>query len=483
MKTRLRSVFGVLVTFATAELAQPPGTVPSAPTAPSLPTAQPLPVVPTAPGATAPALFTAEQLDQLLGPVALYPDALLALLLPASTNSAEVVLAARWIAARRNPSDADAQPWDDSVRALVHYPATLRWMDDNLTWTIQLGDTFRAQPDDVMAAVQRLRARALAAGNLFSNAQQQVVVQGNIIEILPAQPHTIYIPTYDARVVYLERYAYPPLESTLPYFGLGFSMGPWLSYGLDWPSRRIWVINRSDRDRHWREHRDARPLPPPPVAFTPPPGGPPPPRWHTWRPDPERTRHPGPPATPNPRPRINFPRNEVARPAPEAASTQPRFEKPPASTGPATGPFAAPAPGAPAVNARAITAPPLAPTPPSAPPTRVRPQRDSLPSTAPVMGPSAPPAATPAPVQLAPTPTPAPAPRQRPAREDRPANAEPRTRSSPPPAATGAPAPAPTPGPRAAPATQPAPAPATAQPATPAESTDRRGKKPNPEAP
>ena len=476
MNPRFRPVVGLLLASALAVTAQEAASVPSAPSVPSLPPATALPVLPSAPGATAPALFTAEQLDQLLGPVALYPDALLALLLPASTNPSEIVLAARFLATGRNPADADSQPWDDSVRALVRFPATLRWMDDNLAWTKQLGDTFRAQPEDVMAAVQRLRARALAAGTLFSNAQQQVVVQGNVIEILPALQDIIYVPTYDARVVYLERNAYPPLEATMPYFGLGFSMGPWLSYGLDWPSRRIWVINRNDRERYWREQRHARPLPPPPVAFAPPPGTPPP-RWHTWRPDPDR-RPPGPPAAPAPRPGIDFPRNDVARPA---APTGPRFENAPAFSGTEMGPTARPAPApapAPATGSvNAITAPAApAPTPP---PVRARPPRESLPSPAPVMGPAAPSAATPAPAQLAPAPAPAPTPRPRPNREDRPANAEPRTRSSPPPAAATAPASAPTPGPRAAPATTPA----ANTSAPPAESADRRGKKPTPETP
>ena len=170
MKPRFRPVLGVLFSVATAAFAQSPGAVPSAPTAPSLPAALPLPVAPSAPGATDPVWFTAEQLDQLLGPVALYPDALLALLLPASTNSTEIVLAARFLANGRNPAEADTQPWDDSVRALVRYPATLRWMGENLAWTRQLGETFRAlhffndvghaaggEADEFQVARQRLR--------------------------------------------------------------------------------------------------------------------------------------------------------------------------------------------------------------------------------------------------------------------------------------------------------------------------------------
>src|SRR5436190_17519524 len=95
--------------------------------------------------AGAAALFTAEQLDQLLGPIALYPDALIALILPAATQSSDVVLAARYLSNGEGAAQIDDQPWDDSVKALAHYPEVVKWMDQNLAWTKQLGDAFVAQ--------------------------------------------------------------------------------------------------------------------------------------------------------------------------------------------------------------------------------------------------------------------------------------------------------------------------------------------------
>jgi len=124
-----------------------------------------LPPVPSA----APAPMTAEStalqrtpeiLDSLLGPIALYPDALVALMLPAATSPTDVVLAARYLSAKGDPAAVNSQPWSDSVKALVHYPDVLKWMDENLPWTQSLGQAFLDQPADVMNAVQRLRARA-----------------------------------------------------------------------------------------------------------------------------------------------------------------------------------------------------------------------------------------------------------------------------------------------------------------------------------
>lgn len=104
------------------------------------------------------------QLETLLGPVALYPDALIALILPASASSSDIVLAARYLAANQDPQQLDAQAWDESVRSLARYPDVIKWLDENLAWTQQLGTAFLAQPAEVMQAVQRLRARARAAG-------------------------------------------------------------------------------------------------------------------------------------------------------------------------------------------------------------------------------------------------------------------------------------------------------------------------------
>ena len=217
----------------------------SAPPAPAL--------LAQAPAARAPApavavvRLTEGQLETLLGPVALYPDALIALILPAATAPSDVVLAARYLAANGDPAQADRQAWDESVRSLVRFPAVLKWLDENLAWTKQVGEAFLAQPAEVMQAVQRLRARARAAGTLVDTPQQKIVSQGDAILIEPAQPAVIYVPVYDPAVVYVSR----PIGWNQPalFFGTGFAVGSWLNYDCDWRGRTIWVGDWRDRPR------------------------------------------------------------------------------------------------------------------------------------------------------------------------------------------------------------------------------------------
>lgn len=211
------------------------------------------PVVEPEPMIAAAAQFDASQLDQLLGPIALYPDALIALILPAATASSDVVLAARYLREGGNADQAENQSWDESVQALAHYPDVVKWMDENLAWTKQLGEAFVAQPAEVMNAVQRLRARAQAAGTLVTTPQQNVVVEQNTISIVPAQADVIYIPYYDPEIVYVSRPAY---YTSRVHFGPSYHTGFWLSYNLDWGAHRVSVIDRSDRQRYWRDHPD-----------------------------------------------------------------------------------------------------------------------------------------------------------------------------------------------------------------------------------
>lgn len=208
-------------------------------------------------------IFTAEQLDQLLAPIALYPDALIALILPAATVPADIVLAARYV--KDNPgnlSQVEHRAWDDSVKSLTHYPEVLQWLDENLTWTKQVGEAFLAQPADVMNAIQRLRAKARASGTLTDTPQQQVLTEPNVIRIVPADPEIIYVPRYDPAVVFVDRplyysYSYP---APLITFGLGWRVGSWLAYDFDWHRCRLWV---GDRHRHWPTRHDwHRPLVP-----------------------------------------------------------------------------------------------------------------------------------------------------------------------------------------------------------------------------
>ena len=154
--------------------------------------------------------FNTEQLDALLAQIALYPDALLAQVLMASTYPLQVVDASRWLAVPANKGlSGDAlsqalakQNWDPSVKSLIPFPQALAMLNDNLDWTQQLGYAFATQEADVMASVQRLRLQAQEAGYLKTNEQQRVVVEKTIIVIEPANPQTVYIPVYNPTVVY-----------------------------------------------------------------------------------------------------------------------------------------------------------------------------------------------------------------------------------------------------------------------------------------
>ncbi len=201
-----------------------------------------------------PPVRSQEELDQLFGPIALYPDALIALILPASTVPSDVVLAARYLRGNGDSSRVDGQSWDDSVKSLSHYPDVVKWMDENLAWTKQAGEAFASQPADVMNAIQRLRTAARAAGTLVDSPQQTVVMEGDNIEIVPTDPDVIYVPRYDPEVVYISRPGY--YHDPFLTYGIGFSTGIWLGYDFDWGRRRLWTIDRRDRERYWREHHD-----------------------------------------------------------------------------------------------------------------------------------------------------------------------------------------------------------------------------------
>ncbi|BET65627.1 hypothetical protein ASA1KI_05450 [Opitutales bacterium ASA1] len=201
------------------------------------------------------ALRSDSELDELLGPLALYPDSLVALVLPASTFPADLVLAARFLEEDRTTEEIDAQPWEDSVKALAHFPDVVRWLDVSLAWTKQVGDAFLAQPEAVMDAVQRLRARAYAAGTLKTTAEQSVTREGQVIRIAPADPRVIYVPQYETEVVYVDRpvvvYRDPPVR-----FVVSYHTGWWLTHDCDWRARRIWHSDwrwnyRHRPERNW----------------------------------------------------------------------------------------------------------------------------------------------------------------------------------------------------------------------------------------
>ena len=214
------------------------------------------------PAAETSSLFKAEQLDQLLAPIALYPDALLAQILMAATYPLEIVKADRWL---QDPAHAnlqgdqlaaaiEAEAWDPSVKSLVPFPRILRMMDGALDWTEELGNAVMAQQGDVMDSIQRLRHQAAAAGTLWSNAEQQVTTERQGIVIEPANPELIYPPVYSPAVYGPWPYPdYPPLDISpddygvgfpLP-FGIGFGVGfavvqpLWRWCAFDWAQRRI----------------------------------------------------------------------------------------------------------------------------------------------------------------------------------------------------------------------------------------------------
>jgi len=194
------------------------------------------------------------QIDDLLAPIALYPDALVAIILPAATFPTEVVLAARYLNSRQDTEGIEAQPWDDSVKALARYPEVVKWMDENLTWTQQIGTAFLLQPAAVLTGTQRLRAAAVAAGNLKTTPQQNVVVEREVIRIEPAQREVIYVPVYDPIYVYRPRPVEVYYSEPLVTFSTGYHTGLWLSYSCDWNRSTVVFINRPYRATVWQSH-------------------------------------------------------------------------------------------------------------------------------------------------------------------------------------------------------------------------------------
>lgn len=191
--------------------------------------------------------FKQEELEQLLAPIALYPDSLLAQIFMASTYPLEVVQAGRWV--RNNQGlkgDAltaalEKENWDPSVKSLINFPQVLEMMNEKLDWTQKLGDAFLGQQKDVMGTVQRLRARAEAEGNLKSTKEQKVVVEKETktIVIESANPQVVYVPTYNPTVVYgaWAYPAYPPYAYYPPGYAAGaalFSFGMGVAMGAAW---------------------------------------------------------------------------------------------------------------------------------------------------------------------------------------------------------------------------------------------------------
>jgi len=216
----------------------------------------------------------AEELDQLVSPIALYPDTLLAEVLMAATYPLEVVQADRWASDNKNlkgdqlKAAVDKQGWDDSVKSLVATPSVLTMMSTKLDWTQKLGDAVLAQQTDVMDAIQRLRTKAQANNKLTTTKEQKVSTQQEggkqVIVIEPTAPDTIYVPYYDPAVVYgaWDYPAYPPYYFPPPVgyvtgavlatglaFGAGYAVGRWASGGNYWGGGCNWGRNNINVNR------------------------------------------------------------------------------------------------------------------------------------------------------------------------------------------------------------------------------------------
>ncbi|HTP72542.1 MAG TPA: DUF3300 domain-containing protein [Burkholderiaceae bacterium] len=210
-------------------------------------TPKPPPIAASAPRTGSSATFSKEQIEQLVAPIALYPDSLLSQVLMAATYPADVAEAAKWSKANKDmKGDAavaavQSQNWDPSVQSLAAFPQVLQPMGDQPDWVQNLGDAFLASSKDVLDAVQRLRAKAQQQGNLKSTEQQTVTVeeaapQQTVIKIEPAQPDVIYVPAYDPAVVYgpwpypyYPPYYWPPY----PYYYPGYYPGAFAA-GVFW---------------------------------------------------------------------------------------------------------------------------------------------------------------------------------------------------------------------------------------------------------
>ncbi len=196
--------------------------------------------------------YSQDELDQLLAPVALYPDELLMQVLIASTYPLEVIEAARFV--QQNPDlQGDAldqalagKNWDPSVQSLAAFAQVLAMMNDEIEWMQRLGDAFLADQQRVMDTVQSLRQRAEAASNLQSTSQQSVIVQGNEIDIEPAQPDVVYVPVYDPLVIYGAWWvpAYPPWFWYPPPI-YGYPVGTAITTGI------LFGTARAISHNHW----------------------------------------------------------------------------------------------------------------------------------------------------------------------------------------------------------------------------------------
>ena len=244
MKTQYLSLM-LSLSFAACVAGQAPPVYQA--TAPAAATAAPPP--------SAAPKYSAADLEKLAAPIALHPDPLIAILLPASVYPLEIVQAARFVKDTNNLARVDEQPWDENVRALAKFPTLIQQMNDDLTWTMDLGQAFLEQQTELMDTIQRLRGKANAAGVLQTTPQQVIYVTNTVVErtveqqvvymtntvvqIQPANPQVVYVPTYPPTIYYPAPYYVgpPPVVS----FAVGVTVGLIIANNCDWHGGGIYV--------------------------------------------------------------------------------------------------------------------------------------------------------------------------------------------------------------------------------------------------
>jgi uncharacterized membrane protein YgcG len=250
------------------------------------------PTTTSAPPPSTPAKRSAADLEKLVAPIALYPDPLLAVMLPASVYPLEIVQAARLATNANNMTQIEARPWDSNVKSLAKFPDVIKKMSDDLDWTVQLGQAFLEQPMDLMNAVQSLRAKATANGVLKSTPQQTVTttnavvertyegqivyVTNTVIQVQPATTNVVYVPSYNPQVIYVDD---DDDVSGVISFGVGMAFGAAMWGHCDWYYGGC----------YWGHYPP--PPPPYPPPYHPPPGTPRPPVAD--RPPGQRPERPG----------------------------------------------------------------------------------------------------------------------------------------------------------------------------------------------
>src|SRR5262247_3059733 len=301
LKRPLRSLVIALAML----LAVPPFPLPRAQQPPPPPQAQQA-AQPPAPEGEAPTdapPFKPEELEQIVAPIALYPDAIVAQTMMASTYPLDVIQAARFMKSKPDLKDQALNDelkkyeWDDSVKSLCSFPQVLQLMNEKIDWMQKLGDAFLGQRKDTMDAIQRLRAKAQAQGNLKSNEQQKVIVETaaaqpaaagqpapageqTIIKIEPTNPQVVYVPSYNPTVAYgPPPPAYPPYYYPYPpaypwgaaaiSFGVGMAVGAAVWGGCNWGGGDVDIdvnknnnftnnVNKGDRATQIKNERNSR---------------------------------------------------------------------------------------------------------------------------------------------------------------------------------------------------------------------------------